>query len=83
MKACAYAQRAVELEPDNVDYLLRLAGCTYAAGNEEDTISLCYTIIEMDNSNEAAYKRLISIYESRKEYDIINELLLPAEMNRL
>ena len=76
VKACAYAQRAMELEPDNVDYLLRLAGCTYAAGNEEDTISLCYTIIEMDNSNEAAYKRLISIYESRKEYDIINELLL-------
>lgn len=75
-RACSYAERAVELKPDNVDYLVRLAGCFYAAGNEEETIGLCFRIIEMDAANEAAYKRLISIYEKRKEYDIINELLL-------
>lgn len=75
-KACSYAERAVELEPGNVEYLVRLAGCFSAMGNEEETIELCLRIIGMDESNEAAYKRLISIYEKRKEYDIINELLL-------
>lgn len=66
----------MELEPGNVEYLVRLAGCFSAMGNEEETIELCLRIIGMDESNEAAYKRLISIYEKRKEYDIINELLL-------
>lgn len=75
-RACSYAERAVELNPGNVDYLVRLAGCFCAMGNEEETIDLCLRIIEMDESNEAAYKRLISIYEKREEYDIINELLL-------
>ena len=40
-------------------------GSFSAMGNEEETIELCLRIIGMDESNEAAYKRLISIYEKR------------------
>lgn len=74
-KAVPYAERAVELEPDNAEYLLSLLECLDEEGDEERRISLALQIIDLDGSCQAAYKILISIYEENQEYVKINELL--------
>lgn len=74
-RAGPYARRAAQLDPDNVDYLLDVLYCmTEEAGEQAE--ALCRRIISLDGSCQAAYKRLISIYEEEKDYEKINELLL-------
>ena len=74
--ACAYAERAVRLAPDESEYLAAYAVCLAQTGLREETEDVCFRILELDASNEQAYRALVAIYEEDGEYEKINELLL-------
>lgn len=74
--ACAYAERAVRLAPDDAEYLSAYAVCLAQTGLREETVSVCRRILELDASNEQAYRALVAIYEEDGDYEKINELLL-------
>ncbi len=82
-RARPYAERAAELEPENVDYLIGFLFCLNETELGEETVPLCLQIIELDPSCQAAYKTLISVYESEKEYEKINEILLSCKEEQI
>ena len=75
-RACAWAERAVHLAPGDPKYLAAFAVCLSQTGQKEDAVSACLQVLELDASNETAYRVLVSIYEEEGEYGKINELLL-------
>ena len=74
--ARAYAEQAVRLAPDDSEYLAAYAVCLAQTGRKEETVTVCLRILELDASNEQAYRALIAIYEEDGEYEKINDLLL-------
>lgn len=74
--ARAYAEHAVRLAPDDSEYLAAYAVCLAQTGRKEETVTVCLRILELDASNEQAYRALIAIYEEDGEYEKINDLLL-------
>ncbi len=82
-KAYPYAERAVSIEPENLEYLSAYAACLAANGQEEETIDVCLRMIELDADNQAAYDSLIAIYADRKAYQEINDLLLSCPDERI
>ena len=67
--------RAVSLSPNNVSYLNRLSGCYYLMGEWEKAKEVCLKTIELEGSNEEAYRRLVLLYEKNKDYEAINTLI--------
>ncbi len=74
--ALSYAERAVRLSPDDLDYLSAYVMCLSRTGPREETISVCERILEADASNELAYRTLAAIYEEEGDYEKLNGLLL-------
>ena len=68
--ACAYAERAVRLAPDESEYLAAYAVCLAQTGLREETDDVCFRILELDASNEQAYRALVAIYEEDGEYAV-------------
>lgn len=70
-----YAERAVQLEPENTDYLLAVLSCLTAEQDFETAKELCLQIIELDGTVQEAYRVLIALYEKEGLYQEINDLL--------
>ncbi|WP_455722057.1 tetratricopeptide repeat protein [Agathobacter sp.] len=73
-EAVSYYEKALSIDPDNVDARYELADI-YMKQKDTDAAAILYQeIISLDPKSEEAYKELISIYESKKNYDAIVSL---------
>lgn len=72
--AVSYYEKALSLDPDNVDVRYTLADI-YMKQNDTDAAMILYQeIIKEEPDSEKAYKQLIAIYDGRKNYDAITSL---------
>ena len=73
-EAISYYEKALSIDPDNVDVRYELADI-YMKNKDTDAALILYQeIINLDPKSEDAYKELISIYESKKNFDAIISL---------
>ena len=66
---------ALEKEPENILYLNALSACCYALGEFEEAADICLTAIRLDDADEEAYRRYVSICEQYEDYSAINDLM--------
>lgn len=70
-QALAFFRRAVEKDPDNVDYLNELALTEYKLKDYDDAIADYLRLSEMDGENVASYRnRIANIHWIRKDYAV-------------
>ncbi len=81
--ALNYSRKAVELEPDNVEYLM-LLGAIYSASHQEDSAVVVYNnVVELDSTEVSAYFSLAQLNEKSRpnlavsQYKKILELIGP------
>jgi tetratricopeptide (TPR) repeat protein len=68
-QALLFFQKAVEKDPDNVNYLIELAKTQYQLKNYEEAIRAYDRLLQLDGANEGAYRnRIGNIYWIRKDY---------------
>lgn len=72
--AAKYYQRALEIEPQNIDVRFTLAKLYMDNQDCEAALHLYHEIIQIDSDNYDAYKKLIEIYEEQEEIEKIIEL---------
>lgn len=73
-KAVEYYERALALDKDNIDVRYALADI-YMEQDETDSAMILYKeIISLDASQIDSYRQLISIYESKEDYEAIASL---------
>lgn len=79
-KAVAYYQRAMELEPADIDLLFSLADVYYRMNDKEQYAAILQEIIDNPYADEAqlesAYGKLIAVYRAQGDYQSINDMLL-------
>ena len=73
--ALPFYQRAASLSPNSLSCLNGLSACYYMLGEYGEAEEVCLEMLALEGSNEAAYQRLVSIYEQRQEYEKINDLM--------
>ncbi|MBQ2803183.1 MAG: chitobiase/beta-hexosaminidase C-terminal domain-containing protein, partial [Lachnospiraceae bacterium] len=82
-EAVSYYNRALELEPDNIELKFALAEVYFLKNNKIEYEYLLRDIVKDKNATteqlESAYGKLIAIYRAREDYQTINELLLSCE----
>ncbi len=61
-------QKAVDLDPENVWYLMQLADIHEMGKKYKEAIRDCKALIKLKNYNMEYYQRLASLYEITKEY---------------
>ena len=81
--AVSYLLKALELQPDNINTLDRLAQCYYALGKKQETKELCEQMLMLDKENRNAYYRLIAIYEEEEQYQELNRLILSCPVTEI
>lgn len=78
-EASKHLERALELEPDNVEAMILQSGCYDKLKREEEAASLLLTLLSREELKEDEinniYNQIISIYHSQERYDEINQLL--------
>ncbi len=74
--AAMYYKNAVRLEPENLEYRLKLADMYLSLENVEAAIVAFEDVLEFDPENTIAYAEIISLYEKYGKYGAINEFLL-------
>lgn len=86
-KAIGYAQKqeyeqainciakAIELESEDAEAKLLLADYYLASGSTESAKIVLRELIFANQSNQEAYKKLLTIYENEENYEAIQELL--------
>lgn len=79
IKAQKYLKRAIELKKDSTDARLMLAEVYIAREEKDDAIEALKKVLELDDANEEAYRELIAVYESTKDYEAITELAATVE----
>lgn len=72
--AVTYLKRAQELDEDNTDVMLELAKLYEKREDNTSEEANLLQIIELDAKNKDAYKMLIQLYDSQKEYEKITDL---------
>lgn len=78
-QAIYYANRALELDNEDIAVRLLLADY-YEKSDEKDRAKVVLReVISMDASNEEAYRKLIHLYETEQDYEAINRLLLASD----
>ena len=70
-----YYKKAVSLDPDNVDYSMKLADTYLEMENPDQAIEVYKTLVLNDPDSTLAYAQIISIYESSGRYDDIARFL--------
>ena len=66
--ALNYYQKAVESEPDNIDYLAELAITHYKLKNYNEAIKSYEKIIELNPSNISCYNRIGNVYWIKNDF---------------
>ena len=74
-EALAFFERAAALSPNSLSCLNGLSSCYYMLEEYGKAEEVCLKMLELEGSNEAAYQRLVSIYEQQREYGKINALM--------
>ncbi len=74
-----FLKRAVELEPEKVEYQLRLAECCAYLGQADAARDGYLHCLELDHSNIEAYQHLVAYYEGLQDYEAINALFEDCE----
>lgn len=72
--AIEHYKKALEINSDSIDVRFSLAKIYMQQNNVDAAMILYQEIVKLDNCNKDAYKALISIYESKEDYDSIIEL---------
>lgn len=81
--AISYYEKALSLEPQNVEILQVLAEIYMDRQDYDSALVLSQEIIKLDSKNKKAYETLIWIYDSRADYDSILELKEGVEDKQL
>lgn len=68
-------EAALEKDPENILYLNGLSACYYALEDFEKAAETCLAAIRLDESDEEAYRRYVSICEQYNDYGAINDLM--------
>ena len=75
-EAIAYLERALALDSDHTDARFLLAKYYDKNGQQQSAISVLTELLQFDLDNEEeVYDLLLSIYQERKEYDKMGDLL--------
>lgn len=81
-KAISYYERALELEPENIEYKFALADVYFKKNNKVEYEYLLRDIVNDKDATleqlESAYGKLIAIYSAREDYKTVNELILSS-----
>ena len=67
--ALDYFEKAVELEPGNIDYLTELAATHYKLKNYNEAIKSYERIISLNPDNISCYNRIGNIYWIKKDFE--------------
>lgn len=82
-QAVEYLNRAVSLNPDDMEVRLRLADYYTKAGDTETAKQVLRDVLAMDGENEECYQSLIALYEEEKNYEAINRLLQNSDSTQI
>lgn len=74
-KALNYYKTALAILPGDIRVRLEMAKVYMDKQEYDSALVLCVEIIQLDKSNEEAYKNLIKIYEEKEDYDSITSLV--------
>lgn len=81
-EAVAYLERALALEPEQLEARFLLAKYYYKTGQIQSAILDLHEMLKLgSNKNQEIYELLISIYEQQGEYKKIGELLRTCELD--
>jgi tetratricopeptide (TPR) repeat protein len=85
-EAADYLERALALNPDDIDSRFLLAKYYDKNGNEQSAIALLEEILKADENysrRDEVYDTLLGIYQDRTDYDKMGELLKTCEIERI
>ena len=74
-KAIDYYNKAVDIEPSNIEYRIKLADCYMELDNFDRAIEVYKDMIIYDPTSSLAYAQIIALYESEGMYDAIDDFL--------
>lgn len=74
-KAIEYYKKAVDLDPDEIDYRIKYADCYLAMENIESAIDVFKDMIIHKPDSTLAFAQIISLYEQNNQYDEIDDFL--------
>ncbi len=74
-QAVSYYEKAVDIEPENINYRVKLADCYVAMGNQDMAVECYKDMIIYDPNSTLAYSQVIALYESNGSYDEIDDFL--------
>ena len=74
-QAVSFYEKAIDIEPENVDYRIKLADCYVTMDNTDMAIEVYKDTIIHNPDSTLAYAQVISLYESEGEYDDIDDFL--------
>ncbi len=67
-EALNYFQKAVDTDPNNINYLTELATTHYRLKNYDEAIETYNKIISIEGNNSFAYNNIGNIYSTKKDY---------------
>lgn len=74
-QAIGYYKNAVAIEPENIEYRLKLGDTYLIMENVEAAIEAFKDMIIYDPENTLAYAQIIALYEKYNQYSAINDFL--------
>ncbi|MBE5892537.1 MAG: tetratricopeptide repeat protein [Lachnospiraceae bacterium] len=82
-RAVSYYERALELDPANIELKFALADVYFKKNNKMEYEYLLRDIVNEKDATleqlESAYGKLIAIYSAREDYKTVNELILSSD----
>lgn len=75
-QAVTYYKKAVDIEPSEIEYRVRLADCYLAMENIDMAVDVFKDMIMYDPTSPLPYAQIISIYEKYGDYAKIDEFLV-------
>jgi len=82
-KAAEYTLRAVELDKSNLDARNLLGEYYVLDGQTKNAITAFTDVIAIDRENEEAYRNLIAIYDKKKDYKAIDNLIRSSGSDKI
>ncbi len=74
-QAVSFYEKALDIEPEMVDYRYKLADCYVAMDNKDMAIEVYKDLIVYDPESTLAYSQVIALYEESDAYDEIDDFL--------
>ena len=74
-QAVSFYEKAIDIDPANIDYRIKLADCYVTMDNTDMAIEVYKDLIIHDPDSTLAYAQVIALYESNGAYDAIDDFL--------